>query len=181
MHDMSTNIFDRLPEVFSKNKPDDGHEYISIYGRTGNSRAKKWIRRDYVNTVSNLDAYKLFMSKGNGSGHYGEVLTPPVIGEPGEGSTETFISIGCWHSREEAKNASKYVITKFTRALLGVLKSTQDLTPRTWRYVPLQDFTSKSDIDWSQSIHDIDKQLYRKYGLTDEEQKFIETHVKEMD
>ena len=41
------------------------------------------------------------------------------------------------------------------------------------------DFTSNSDIDWNKSISDIDKQLYQKYGLSDDEINFIETHVKE--
>ena len=65
--------------------------------------------------------------------------------------------------------------------MLGVLKITQDNPAPKWKYVPLQDFTSMSDIDWSQSISDIDKQLYAKYGLDEEEINFIETHVKEMD
>lgn len=46
--------------------------------------------------------------------------------------------------------------------------------------IPDQDFTDKSDIDWSKSVHEIDLQLYKKYGLSDEEIAFIETHVKEM-
>ena len=49
-----------------------------------------------------------------------------------------------------------------------------------WKYVPLQDFTSDSDIDWSKSVHEIDLQLYQKYGLSEDEIDFIETHVKEM-
>ena len=65
--------------------------------------------------------------------------------------------------------------------MLGVLKITQDNNLGTWKYVPWQDFTSSSDIDWSQSIADIDKQLYKKYNLTPEEIDFIETHVKEME
>jgi len=44
----------------------------------------------------------------------------------------------------------------------------------------LQDFTSSSDIDWTQTVAQIDAQLYRKYGLTQAEVDFIETHVKEM-
>jgi type II restriction enzyme len=39
----------------------------------------------------------------------------------------------------------------------------------------------KSDIDWAQSIGDIDKQLYAKYGLDENEIEFIETHVKAME
>ena len=65
--------------------------------------------------------------------------------------------------------------------MLGILKVTQDNSSKKWKYVPLQDFTSQSDIDWSQSVADIDRQLYAKYGLDDEEIQFIESHVKEMD
>lgn len=65
--------------------------------------------------------------------------------------------------------------------MLGVLKITQDNPPEKWKYVPLQDFTSTSDIDWTKSIHEIDLQLYDKYGLTEEERDFIETHVKAME
>lgn len=64
--------------------------------------------------------------------------------------------------------------------MLGVKKITQHNPRSTWKYVPLQDFTNYSDIDWSQSIHHIDRQLYRKYGLNEKEIDFIETHVKEM-
>lgn len=46
--------------------------------------------------------------------------------------------------------------------------------------VPIQDFTSNSDIDWSQSIPEIDQQLYKKYKLDEKEIDFIESHVKEM-
>ena len=65
--------------------------------------------------------------------------------------------------------------------LISILKVTQEITPAKFKYVPLQDFTPSSDIDWSKSVHEIDLQLYDKYGLTAEERNFIETHVKEMD
>jgi hypothetical protein len=65
--------------------------------------------------------------------------------------------------------------------MLSVLKVTQDNNRDTWKYVPLQDFTDKSDINWSTSISNIDMQLYKKYNLSDEEIDFIETNVKEMD
>ena len=64
--------------------------------------------------------------------------------------------------------------------MLSVLKKTKDITAYKWKYVPLQDFTPSSDIDWSKSIPEIDKQLYAKYGLDEAEIAFIETHVKEM-
>ncbi|WP_329759176.1 hypothetical protein [Allisonella histaminiformans] len=47
--------------------------------------------------------------------------------------------------------------------------------------MPLQDFTAHSDIDWTKSIPEIDRQLYRKYNLTKEEIDFIETKVQAME
>lgn len=64
--------------------------------------------------------------------------------------------------------------------MLGILKITQHNPGPKWQYVPLQDFTPNSDIDWSQSISEIDQQLYKKYGLDEQEIQFIESHVKEM-
>lgn len=64
--------------------------------------------------------------------------------------------------------------------MLGTLKVTQDNNKGTWKNVPLQDFTESSDIDWSKSIPEIDQQLYKKYGLNEDEINFIETKVKEM-
>ena len=51
----------------------------------------------------------------------------------------------------------------------------------TWARVPIQDLTSNSDIDRSNTVHEIDEQLYRKYGLSDDEINFIESHIKEME
>jgi len=53
-------------------------------------------------------------------------------------------------------------------------------TSRTYQFVPLQDFTTNSDIDWSKSIPEIDRQLYAKYELTEEEIAFIESMIKPM-
>lgn len=64
--------------------------------------------------------------------------------------------------------------------MFGILKRTQANTPGKWQWVPLQDFTSTSDIDWSKSVADIDRQLYAKYNLEEKEIAFIESHVKEM-
>ena len=179
-YDMATNIFDRLPQIFFDAKPTDGNDYIRILGRTNNERAYKYVRRDYVNKVKNLDKFKLFIPKANGIGAFGEVISSPITATPGVGSTETFLSIGILDSEYEMDAALKYIKTKFERALLGVLKTTQDITPDKWKYVPLQDFTAHSDIDWSKSVAEIDRQLYHKYDLTADEIEFIETHVKEM-
>lgn len=179
-YDMSSNIFERLPQVFFDDIPNDGFEYISVLGRINNSRVHKFIRKEYVNDVINLYKYKVFMPGANGNGAFGEKISSPMVVEPGVGSTETFISIGAYDNEYEAENTLKYIKTKTARALLNILKATQANTPDKWKCVPVQDFTSNSDIDWSKSIPEIDKQLYQKYGLTQEEIDFIESHVKEM-
>ena len=179
-YDFKSNVFEKMPEAFFDKCPDDNNKYIKILGRLNNERVYKYIRRDYINDVKNLEKHKLFLSKANGAGKFGEILSSLIVAEPDVGSTETFLSIGCFDTKEEVQAVLKYVKTKFSRCLLGVLKTTQNVTPATWQYVPLQDFTDKSDIDWSKSIAEIDKQLYKKYGLDDKEIEFIETHVKEM-
>ena len=102
------------------------------------------------------------------------------MAEPNLGHTQTFISIGALDSAFEAESLLKYVKTKFCRAMLGILKITQDNKQQTWSNIPLQDFNKKSDIDWSKSISEIDKQLYTKYDLDKKEIDFIESHVKAM-
>ena len=179
-YDLKSNCMEKLSMVFHKNIPEDGHKYVAVLGRVGNERVWRYIRRDYLNNVSNLDAYKLVIPKASGIGAFGEPLGPSVVAPPNTGNTETFFTIGAFDDKDSAENLYKYLKGKFARALLSVSKKTQNITPGNFKYVPLQDFTPTSDTDWSRSIAEIDQQLYKKYGLTDEEIQFIETHVKEM-
>ena len=180
-YDFKSNVLSKLDNiVFFSEMPKDGSSYIKILGLDGSKRTEKWIRKDYVRVPENFGSYKVFISKANGSGAFGETLSAPIIAEPGIGHTQTFMSIGKCESEQKAIAITKYVKTKFARAMLGVLKITQDCPAPKWKYVPLQDFTAHSDIDWSKSVAEIDRQLYRKYDLSADEIEFIETHVKEM-
>ena len=109
------------------------------------------------------------------------MIGEPVIGEPVIGYTQTFLGIGAFDTRKEAEAAFKYVKSKYARVMLGILKVTQHNQKGTWKYVPWQDFTPNSDIDWSRSVAEIDRQLYKKYGLSKEEIEFIETKVRAME
>ena len=75
----------------------------------------------------------------------------------------------------------KYIKSRFFRYMVSIKKKTQDNPRDVFQFVPLQDFTSTSDIDWSQSIADIDRQLYAKYGLSEDEIAFIEKMIKPME
>ena len=179
-NDVATNIFEKLPEIFTLKKPDDDREYIRAYGLYQRERVYRYVRRDYVTSHGIFDKYKVWVPKSNGSGAIGEKLSSPLVGSPLVITTETFISIGSFDIVSEADAALKYVLTKFCRAMLGIMKVTQDNTPETWSKVPMQDFTSGSDIDWRLEVSEIDRQLYSKYGLNAEEIEFIEKHVRAM-
>lgn len=181
--DLTTNIFDKLQGILQDEPFEDS---IKLIGRMNNERTYKWISRKYIKGPENFDKFKVLLPKSNGSGAIGEVLSTPLVGTPLVGTplvghTQTFISIGKLDTLEECQSLLKYIKSKFARTLLGVLKITQDNKKGTWKYVPLQDFTSSSDIDWSQSVAEIDTQLYKKYGLSQEEINFIESKVKAMD
>ena len=173
-----TGIFSKIDDFKEqKTLPND----IRVLGVVKNKRTWRYFPERFTDLMhANLRKYKVIISKSSGSGLFGETLTSPVIEEPNEAYTRTFISIGAFDIKSEAENAAKYFKGKFFRTMLGVLKTTQHAPVDTYKYVPLQDFTENSDIDWSKSVHEIDLQLYRKYGLSVEEIKFIETHVKEM-
>jgi superfamily II DNA or RNA helicase len=132
-------------------------------------------KKDYIN------GYKLFMSRNQGTGLLGEEFSTPVFGKPNDCCTETFVVIGLFNNEYEMNNCWKYVETKFFRAMVGIRKQDQGASKAIYHYVPLQDFTDKSDIDWLKSIPEIDKQLYKKYNLTDEEINFIESSIKPME
>jgi len=173
------NAFTKMDGVFleSAKNPDD----VKVLGLIKNKRVWRYISKKYVDaSQENLSKWKVLCPAANGAGQFGELLSNLVVNGPGTGYTQTFIGIGAFGSNNEAMAAEKYLKTKFARALLDVLKVTQHNDQPVWKLIPLQDFTSSSDIDWSQSVPEIDRQLYRKYGFTADEIDFIETHVKEM-
>ena len=178
---VSTNAFDQLPFLFHADKPADGQEYVRVLGLLKNKREYRYIRSDYITGPDSHTKFKVVLPAANGSGALGEVLSNPVVVGPHVAVTQTFITIGCFEDQATAESCLRYVKSKFARALLGVLKITQHNPAKVWKYVPLQDFTSSSDIDWSKPIPQIDQQLYAKYGLDPGEITFIEAKVKPME
>lgn len=180
---LESNIFSLSVFTQEPTQEDD----LKILGLWENKRTYRFVNRKFIDMSDskNIAKYKILLSKSNGaSGTLSEeparMITMPSIGEPYLGYTRTFIGIGALETLVEAEAALKYIKGKFCRLMLGVLKVTQDNNPDKWKYVPLQDFTSSSDIDWSVSVAEIDRQLYKKYNLSEEEIAFIETKVKEM-
>ena len=174
---LTTSIF-LFNSVFHTKKNEGDN--VRILGLVNNKREWRWINSHLLEVHPNTNMWKVILPKSNGSGAIGEVLSTPLVGEPLVGVTQSFITFGAFGSESEANAALKYLKSKFARALLGTLKVTQDNPRDTWANVPLQDFTSASDIDWSKSVEEIDRQLYAKYRLSDEEIAFIESMIKPM-
>ncbi len=131
-----------------------------------------------------VDSYKVLTAFANNIGtDLPDDNLNTIISEPNSACTETYLVIGgnLELTRDTANNLSKYLKTKFVRLLIMLAKANQNGTRKTYRFVPLQNFSKNPDIDWSQSIAEIDQQLYRKYELSEEEIMFIEENVKEME
>jgi hypothetical protein len=179
---LTTSIFDQL-SIFTE-EPKSKND-ICVFGLIKNNRTYRFIPAKYIEEHKNTNKFKVLLPKSNGSGALGEVVPTALIGEPvigkvGTGYTQSFISIGAFNTIKEAESCLKYIKTKFVRSMLGVLKVTQDNNKDVWKYVPLQDFSKNSKIDWTKSISEIDQQLYAKYKLHQDEIEFIEKMIKPM-
>ncbi|MBD5229475.1 MAG: hypothetical protein HDS69_05495 [Bacteroidales bacterium] len=122
---------------------------------------------------------KVYIPKAGGSGSDTKVLSDPILAIKPSVCSQTYV-YASFNSANEAKAFEKYIRTKFLRILVSAAKVTQDALSKVYRFVPVQDFTANSDIDWSKSIAEIDTQLYTKYNLSDEEISFIESMIKPM-
>lgn len=181
---LTSSIFLDMEEfdIFYDNSTDVENPVL-IYAKSG---TKKYIAKYFLDNDNNVDGFKAIISAADGaSGNIGEtterITGKPFIGLANSGYNQTFIGFGNFENLQEAENLVKYMKTRFTRCLVGTLKATNGTKFNVWANVPLQDFTNNSDIDWTVCIADIDKQLYAKYGLSDDEIAFIESKVKAME
>ena len=90
---------------------------------------------------------------------------------PGTICTETYLVVGSFDTKQEAKNLVAYMKTLFFRFLIAQCMYSHHITKEAYRLVPIQDFSQS----WT------DEKLYAKYGITDEEIKFIESMVRPME
>jgi len=177
---VNTNAFEQFSFLYDESQP-EVDEYVEVLGLIKKRRVTRWIRSEYLTGPDSFAKHKVVVAKANGSGVFGEALATPTVVGPNVAITQSFMTIGAFDRDADANACLSYVKSKFARTLLGVLKVTQDNPAKVWKYVPMQDFTASSDIDWSKSIPEIDQQLYAKYGLDADEIAFIEDNVKPME
>lgn len=128
------------------------------------------VRRDQLErNHAWVDRYKVLLPKA-GDGHGREVsyvLGEPVAVGPGSACTQSYLVAGTFDTADEAENYANYLTTKFVRFLVLQRKTTQDVRPDKFRFVPQLDMTR----EWT------DEQLYTHFGLTADEIEYIESHI----
>lgn len=158
-----------LPSTFrGKDKPSKGD--LKVYRNGGVGYIS---RSEITKEIEVFDKWKIFIGRaapGNESYPH-MVLSTPFIGEPGSISSWTYMYIGPFDTRAEAESAMSYISCRFTRLLISLHKASQDTTKKVYTFVPIQ--------EWNQTW--TDKKLYKKYGITADEEAFIERLVKPMD
>ena len=185
---LSQTVYSRKPfgiRSFQRGFPAKPGRNISLFGSDGITYMEE---KDVPQNKEIVDKWKVIMSKASAE-HAGqtdangrkrivsrlEVLPPYTI------CTESYLLLDIFDNEEEAQNLKKYIRTCFTRFLLASILITQNIVRDKFKFVPIQNYKTNSDIDWNQSIPDIDRQLYTKYNLSDDEIAFIEKMIKPMD
>ena len=176
------NTPEAYPKIAVYDAPND--ETVKIHGVKGKKGGAKrvfgYIKERMVDKgVESINQYKLFFSKA----YMTTSTVPPeiIVGTPKTICTETFLLIGGFNTKIEAENCLAYIRSKFFRALLFYNRHSLNISRESFELIPIQDFSSESDIDWNLSTEDIDKQLYHKYGLDETEISFIESMIKPME
>lgn len=133
-----------------------------------------YIKRDMISSnVEWVSKPKVYVSRAYNAGdnYPHQIIGKPILGEPESCCTETYVVIGPFPSQKEAANAESYIRTKFFRFLVMLKKTSQQAAAPVYQFVPIQDFSKP----WT------DEELYKKYGLTDEEIQFIESMIRPME
>ena len=144
---------------------------IKCYGR-GN-RIGFVEKKEVLSNRAWIDRWKVYVPESNNIGtELNDDNQNAFVGNPRTVCTESFLVIGAELDLNKKKSANlcSYLKTKFARFMLTFAKNSQHGTSKTYRFVPLQDFSRS----WT------DAELYAKYKLTDEEIAFIESMIKPM-
>ena len=169
----------KLPNVENKQVTNG----ITILGLNENlRRTKKYVPLNYPLPIrTGIETYKIFIPRNWGTGKLQDCYYKTYLAEPNEVCTETFIQVYPFENKEERDNCNKYMQTKFFRIIICIKKQDQSAGKDVYSFVPLPDFTTKSEIKWSLPIADLDIILYKRYGILPDEIQFIEKNIKGME
>jgi site-specific DNA-methyltransferase (adenine-specific) len=136
-----------------------------------------YVARNSITTGAELiDKWKLFAGyaapgTGNKDTYPHRIISTPFVAEPGTISSETYLCIGPFDTKNQAESALSYLSCRLTRLLILLHKPSQHVTRKVYSFVPTQKWTKQ----WT------DEDLYAKYGISDSEIAFIEKVIRPMD
>ena len=140
----------------------------------GKSLQKGYVERELIVVRKELiDKWKVMIPYANNIGtELNDDNLNAFVAAPNEICTESYLLVGAGRLANEtfAENLVVYLHTRFARFMHSLAKASQHATAKTFCFVPVQDFSRS----WT------DKDLYSKYGLSDEEISFIESTIKPM-
>jgi site-specific DNA-methyltransferase (adenine-specific) len=128
-------------------------------------------RKDVTKSAHLIDTWKVLVPQAFNGGDAipHQILGKPQIAPSPSVCTQSFLFFYV-QSQNEAKSIQSYYSTRFFRFLVSVRKITQHATHSTYAWVPMQTW----DRTWT------DAALYEKYGISREEQAYIESQVRPM-
>lgn len=164
---------------FHKNKK-NCKKAILCYGK---NKIKGYVERNIIShNINMINKWKVYVPRANNIGtELSDDNLNAFVGNPNSVCTESYLFVSNNFGQCEAENLVKYLKTRFSRFMHSLAKASQDATSKTYQFVPMQDFTDNSDIKWNKGVSEIDKQLYKKYGLSPDEIEFIEQKIKPME
>ena len=145
---------------------------IPLYYIQKMKRAVGYISRSEVKKSEKLiDTWKVLVPQAFNGGDAipHQILGKPLIAPSPSVCTQSFLFFSV-SSLSAAESLKSYYTTRFFRFLVSLRKITQHATHSTYLWVPMQEW----DRTWK------DKDLYDKYGITLQEQEYINSQVREM-
>lgn len=160
-----------LPTNFSNFTKEQSEQQNILLHRFGDNGYIS--KNQALNNLEWIEKYKVIVPYASpGDDSYPHlILSKPLIAEPNSCTTETYLVVGPFGNKQQSENVSNYMRTKFLRFLVLLLKPTQHVTQKTYGFVPIQNFSEA----WT------DERLYEKYGITVQEQAFIDTLIRPME
>lgn len=152
--------------------PVDG--YVLLHYVSKGKRREGWLPSSAISKNTHLiEAWKVLLPEAGSDGGQrlpDSVLGQPMVAAPWSCCTQTYLVAGPFLNKEESASVLSYVQTKFFRFLVSLRKISQHALRSTYQWVPQQSW----DRIWT------DEALYEKYGITEGEQAYIASMVKEM-
>lgn len=129
-----------------------------------------WIEpKNVTRNVDDVKKCKVLIPRAGNPGS--TILGKPKLSEPGTCSSNTYNVIVLGTSVSEAENLIAYLKTRFVRYLVATRTSTQDMAPKAFEFVPVQEWSHI----WT------DEELFAKYGLDEAEMADICNSIPEME